>query len=460
MARRPNPIRQGFFNSPGFAQGAANIASLFAPVPQSAVPAVNPAQVAQAEKAMAESRLLAAESQMNRDLSTLFRRQESGQPVDLGAVGATIAGGGGDPEIAALANLFTLSPEQRMQVQLTARGPINEDEFLTLEAKEAAREAALANELEQTAMQQAGQTARTQMTLDAEAAIRAAQVAELEAKTAAAGRFTTPGGSRTSVMTPEGEAREIVSIAEPFAEAQTALAEQRRRAQRFISSDVGIVDIGDPDNPEVVINAPGAEIGGLTSSQRGKQLADLQEREIALETARATANDLKRLITENPASIGAAGSFSRGATSMIAQAQNFANLMGFDISASLNPEEYNDAFKRAKDKNISPVEKAALDSAVVRSNVTSLAYAAAAASGQTGRDVSNRDVERFIEEIGASTGNPEAFSLVLDDFVGRLERNLRIREQVLNRRTERSITEPSAVIDYDAQGNRIGESIE
>jgi hypothetical protein len=65
--------------------------------------------------------------------------------------------------------------------------------------------------------------------------------------------------------------------------------------------------------------------------------------------------------------------------------------------------------------------------------ITSLAFQAAAASGQTGRDISNRDIERFIVEIGGNASNPEAFRASLVDVMERSVRNFKTKYSVLTR---------------------------
>lgn len=85
---------------------------------------------------------------------------------------------------------------------------------------------------------------------------------------------------------------------------------------------------------------------------------------------------------------------------------------------SVTPEEVrakgaalaDDVLSRVSDR----FERLGIDRARIRSAVVGLAFAAAAAAGQTGRSVSDRDVERYIRRIGESA-NPETFEAVLSD---------------------------------------------
>lgn len=66
----------------------------------------------------------------------------------------------------------------------------------------------------------------------------------------------------------------------------------------------------------------------------------------------------------------------------------------------------------------------------MQSLITSMAFQAAAASGQTGRAISDRDVQRFIREIGASASDPDAFATVLRDVAERTDRRFRTNFEV------------------------------
>ena len=83
--------------------------------------------------------------------------------------------------------------------------------------------------------------------------------------------------------------------------------------------------------------------------------------------------------------------------------------LGVDIDEALiMPEQYEGTF-----------DDLGIENQRMRSMITSLAFQAAAASGQTGREVSDKDVTRFIQEIGASAADPRAFSKTLKDVANR-----------------------------------------
>jgi len=95
--------------------------------------------------------------------------------------------------------------------------------------------------------------------------------------------------------------------------------------------------------------------------------------------------------------------------------KNFIATAGDALSMPvLDPSSYTDTFDRL-----------GIENRRIQGLITSLAFQAAAASGQTGRGVSNRDIERFIGEIGGQASDPRAFRATLMDSVERAARNFR-----------------------------------
>lgn len=144
----------------------------------------------------------------------------------------------------------------------------------------------------------------------------------------------------------------------------------------------------------------------------------LQDREVATRQFISTGNEALNLLNENPdvnTFVSRAGSVIN---SLRQEAGALAKAMGMDSEKAenlTNPENFGEAF----DKN-------RIENPRMRSLITSMAFQAAAASGQTGRDVSNRDVERFIEQIGAKTADPEAFKATIVQTMKEADRNFRI----------------------------------
>lgn len=154
-----------------------------------------------------------------------------------------------------------------------------------------------------------------------------------------------------------------------------------------------------------------------------KEAEELRAADIATRQSQATIQDIIERVEGNPELISAAGAISRGAETLASQIDGLAKLSGIDIDASRNVSDYTDI--------LNSFEGEAIKSAEIQSAVVNLAFSAAASSGQTGRAVSDRDVERFMREIGASTGSPETFVAVLKSFGERLQRNFDIRREVI-----------------------------
>jgi len=146
------------------------------------------------------------------------------------------------------------------------------------------------------------------------------------------------------------------------------------------------------------------------------EMTKLRDSEVAAKTFIATAGDAIRLLEQSPD----VNTFVAGAANLVNSLQQEASAIGrsfgVDFDAGiLDPATHSNTFDRLGIQN-----------AQVKSLVTSLAFQAAAAAGQTGRGVSDRDVRRFIEEIGANSADPRAFASTIRDVASRVDRGFRI----------------------------------
>jgi hypothetical protein len=71
-----------------------------------------------------------------------------------------------------------------------------------------------------------------------------------------------------------------------------------------------------------------------------------------------------------------------------------------------------------------------INNARTKGLITSLAFQAALSSKSSGRDVSDADVKRFVEEIGGKSRDPETFATVLLDVSRRIDSQYRINHKV------------------------------
>jgi hypothetical protein len=142
----------------------------------------------------------------------------------------------------------------------------------------------------------------------------------------------------------------------------------------------------------------------------------MRDTEVAARSFVATTNDAIQLLNDEPN----INTFAARAASIVNNLQQEGRAIASSLGMSfdegiLDPSAYSNQF-----------DELGIQNQRMRSMITSLAFQAAAASGQSGRDVSNADVARFINEVGASASDPRAFARTLLDVAGRTDRRFRI----------------------------------
>lgn len=160
--------------------------------------------------------------------------------------------------------------------------------------------------------------------------------------------------------------------------------------------------------------------GGIEGVLGQTEARNLNDAQVATESFIATAGDALRLLQEEPGVNTITGRAVALLGDLRAEAKTFATIFGMQFDESqLNPDTYNEQFGRL-----------GINNARMRSLITSMAFQAASAAGSRGQSVSNRDIERFIDQVGGSAANPEAFAAVLRDEAERTARNFRINFRV------------------------------
>lgn len=155
------------------------------------------------------------------------------------------------------------------------------------------------------------------------------------------------------------------------------------------------------------------DLGLGTTEARG-----LRDAEVSTKTFIATVGDAITLLGETPD----VNTFVAGAASIVGNLKQEARAIG----RALNLDFDADVLDPGSHSELFGPQGLGIENARMQSLITSLAFQAAAASGQTGRGVSDRDVRRFIREIGASAADPAAFAATLRDVADRTARNFRI----------------------------------
>lgn len=199
----------------------------------------------------------------------------------------------------------------------------------------------------------------------------------------------------------------------------------------------GLVDLQSPDgerrslradNPEVDeligqgwTRAPLRQETGDPGSFDSKKMNEaLGEAEIATRNAIRQTGELMEIFEETPEAGSITASAVSKAKAMAAEGRAIAQQMNIDIEGtSADPDSYSSEFAQL-----------GIQDARAQSLITSLAFTAAAASGQTGRSVSDRDVARFVQRIGGGWRSPDERMAILRDFREELQNNFRTRYRV------------------------------
>lgn len=208
----------------------------------------------------------------------------------------------------------------------------------------------------------------------------------------------------------------------------------------------GTVEIRRIDEPGFEVAPAGARIIGLQVTGAAEDVLTKPEaRELrAMESGTrdfvSLAQRTKELIAGRPEVLGAAGDVARGVNALTATFEGFARLVGseFEVGGEkVDAENLRSVVASRADEILGAqfferLGIAATDRARVRSAVVGLAFAAAAAQGQTGRSVSDRDIERFIRRVGESP-DPQVFNRVLDDLIEEMVNSLETRFSIAQR---------------------------
>lgn len=159
-------------------------------------------------------------------------------------------------------------------------------------------------------------------------------------------------------------------------------------------------------------------IPGLTDSQTGQVLDELRAQGAAVNSFTEMANSVLTKIGDDARKVGTLGDFVRGLASFASQAGAVAKMAGLDAPFEGSLDDFN--FGSLADA-----------SQQVKTTLLNLVYLDLASKGQTGRSVSDRDLQIFMDANGFSTGDP---SQVASAMQATVENNqLTFRNNVLVR---------------------------
>jgi hypothetical protein len=159
-------------------------------------------------------------------------------------------------------------------------------------------------------------------------------------------------------------------------------------------------------DPSVRLTRVGAPTGALGDVVPQSKEIEMREAEAAIKTFNQTANNLRTLREKNPDAGTFVGEIATLAAGAMQEAEAVGSRLGIPREV-FDPQKYDNIFSGLNISN-PQLKSAALGFAI---------QAAAAQNLGSGRDLSNRDVERVLAQVGASYSDPAAFMAALQQVV-------------------------------------------
>ena len=156
-------------------------------------------------------------------------------------------------------------------------------------------------------------------------------------------------------------------------------------------------------------------------------------------------------------SVEVAGQIAQGITGLVSGLTGIAQNFGVDISKFESGASADDRIQKAE----SILGKSSGTSAQIRSALVDLAYAAAAAQGQTGKAVSDKDYENNLKQLGAGSGGLKNFRSTMISFLERNNEKLKNKHTGLNSLLGVDARRPALSFDVDfSKKKKTPESLE
>ena len=190
---------------------------------------------------------------------------------------------------------------------------------------------------------------------------------------------------------------------------------QERGADNSLTFKVGDQEVDPRDiSPSVqrTQEVQDLQIPGHTPAQSGQILGELRKSAGANMAFAQIANTVIQNTAGKPETVGLTGAVLRGLDVITSQAEAIQNVTGLDTRYEKAVEEYD-------------FRDMAGESQEVKTRLLDLVFLNLAAKGQTGRAVSDRDLEIFMEATGFGTGSPNLIASGLKSAVDNNEMALR-----------------------------------
>lgn len=249
-------------------------------------------------------------------------------------------------------------------------------------------------------------------------------------------------------------ANELEAGGVPRAQAQGAAGipqpkePKKLEIEQLFDARQSAIDSGDTERAKALQVLIDKEVAGtgnkglLTEAQQGKIQISLAEQATNARNFVESVNSLVGLIDEGGvAALGGAGAAARAVEGAANTAVGIAQNLDVDTTKFTNGKGAETRF----DIGNEVLEKNATLSADQKSLIVELAYALAAANGQTGKGVSDRDFKVNLEQLGAAAGSPEGFKKVLKSNVERIDRKLKNEFKSKNKLLDREQEVPDVM---------------
>ncbi len=157
---------------------------------------------------------------------------------------------------------------------------------------------------------------------------------------------------------------------------------------------------------------------------------------------------IRKRVQASPEAITAGGAFASTVNQLRAQAQSLADVLGFEVDFAAELGEHAATFK-----------KFGIERDVLKSLVLDLSYVQAISRGQSGRGLSDKDVERFSRMIGTGRADPDVLTAILESLEGRFDTAFRTTVRSITRKRPRSLLPHVREAEVFARRIRSGEDI-
>ncbi len=212
-----------------------------------------------------------------------------------------------------------------------------------------------------------------------------------------------------------------------------------RTAQKFIDRDGNPVqgsmdkqgnyyDSSGKQRTDITPIAPAAtqaELGALTRTQAGKNVADFQDTVVGAVGSVQTATELLKISFDTPSALGKSGALTNFANEMVATAKAIIFTAGYK-EIKVSDRKLQDIGAEAfnwESLDLSRMRLTAVEAVAFKAGIFGIAFAAAVS--EQGTRPTDVDIQQFIDQVAGRTTDPISFRRTIAQFMRRQDRRLR-----------------------------------